>query len=173
MSISTISVHLWLKLLLMPQYSTLRIEKNIADEFRLFSTEFGRNQTDSLRLMISFFEKNQLTPHDNVKESIVSVQKNLYKRIDSFIAIIRNMEKNYIIPTYNISKLLQDIKEYSVSEQENIPSKNTEEFELFRKKADDISNEILVFLSNLERDKKVPDQSVLISIKRKISELCM
>lgn len=87
-------------------YVTLKIKSKTADEFREFSRNLGKRQTDSLQLMLDFFHINSLSPLDDLGPNFTTLEKRIRMRINSVIAIIRDIEKNQTKPILAMIQLL-------------------------------------------------------------------
>lgn len=87
-------------------YITLKIKSKTADEFRQFSRNLGKQQTDSLQLMLDFFQINSLSPLDELGPNLTTLEKRIKMRINSVVAIIRDIEKNQTKPILAMMQLL-------------------------------------------------------------------
>lgn len=87
-------------------YSTLKIKPKTAKEFREISRHLGRQQTETLQLMLDFFHKHSLSPMDELGPNFTTLEKRIQKRINAVIAIVRDIEKNQTKPTLAMLQLL-------------------------------------------------------------------
>jgi len=81
-------------------FVTLKIKGTIAQKFRTFCKNNAASQSMSLLQMIQFFEFNGIAPTDNLGDSIAKLEGKINKRTNAIIAIIKNIEKKRISPTY-------------------------------------------------------------------------
>lgn len=87
-------------------YITLKIKSKTAEEFRKFSRSFGKQQTESLQLMLDFFNINSLSPLDELGPNFTTLEKRIKIRINAVVAIIRDIEKTQTKPTLAMMQLL-------------------------------------------------------------------
>ena len=93
--------------------SRLQLSLKTADRFREFSRKNNSNQSETLDLMLDFFEKNNLSPFETLVPSKVSLEQLIKKRIDAVIAILKNIEKTQTKPSLLMLNLL--LEERSIS----------------------------------------------------------
>ena len=77
------------------KFSTISFKKTTASRFRKFSKEISKTNTETLEVMLNFFEWNDLSPKDNL--GVKNERTN--KRINAVIAILKNIEKHQTKPT--------------------------------------------------------------------------
>ncbi len=94
--------------------SRLQLRAKTAKRFREFSKKNNSNQSETLDLMLEFFEKNNLSPFETLVPSKVSLQQLIKKRIDAVIAILKNIEKTQTKPGLLMLNLL--LEERSISQ---------------------------------------------------------
>ena len=70
-------------------FSGINVKKDVAIKFRKFSKQISKSHTDALVAMLHFFERNDLSPDDDL--GINNNRTN--KRINAVIAILKNIEK--------------------------------------------------------------------------------
>lgn len=87
-------------------YITLKIKSKTAKEFRQFSRNLGTQQTDSLQLMLDFFNINSLSPLDELGPNFITLEKRIKMRINAVVAIIRDIEKTQTKPILAMMQLL-------------------------------------------------------------------
>lgn len=87
-------------------YITLKIKSKTAEEFRKYSRSLGKQQTDSLQLMLDFFYINSLSPLDELGPNFTTLEKRIKMRINALVAIIRDIEKTQTKPTLAMLQLL-------------------------------------------------------------------
>jgi hypothetical protein len=76
-------------------FSGINVKKDVAIKFRKFSKQISKSHTDALVAMLHFFERNDLSPDDDL--GINNNRTN--KRINAVIAILKNIEKTQTKPT--------------------------------------------------------------------------
>lgn len=101
--------------------SRLQVKAKTAERFREFSRKNHSNQSETLELILDFFEKNNLSPFETLVPSKVSLEQLIKKRIDAVIAILKNIEKTQTKPGLVMLKLLLEGRE--VSELEDAKKK--------------------------------------------------
>ncbi len=91
-------------------YSNITIRKKTAARFRSYSKKFSKSHSEVLDGMIQYFKINQLDPFGKgakiINETIKKLERRIIKKMDRFIAIIKNMEKTSIRPTYEMVLIL-------------------------------------------------------------------
>lgn len=58
--------------------------------------------------MLDFFQYNQISPKENLGPSVQTLEKNLKKRMNAIIAIIKDIEKTQTKPTVAILNALME-----------------------------------------------------------------
>ena len=93
-------------------YSNITVKKETATRFRTYSKKFGKSHSEVLDGMIQYFKENHLDPFgEGTKislESIKKLERQMTKKFDRLIAIIKNMEKTSIRPTYEMVLILYE-----------------------------------------------------------------
>jgi len=87
-------------------FSAVSLKRSVAVRFRIFSKKIAPSHSETLSVMMDFFENNSLSPHDDVGPNMIHLEKNLKSRINGLIAIIRDIEKNQTKPTVAMLHLL-------------------------------------------------------------------
>ena len=80
-------------------FSAVSLKRSVADRFRLFSKKIAPSHSETLSMMMDFFENNSLSPHEELGPNMIHLEKNLKSRINAVIAIIRDIEKYQTKPT--------------------------------------------------------------------------
>lgn len=111
--------------------SRLQLKLSTANRFRDFSKKNDSNQSQTLDLMLDFFEKNNLSPFETLAPSKVSLENLIKKRIDGVIAILKNIEKTQTKPSFMMLELLM---EGQVLSGEKSETKATKKFPLLNEK---------------------------------------
>lgn len=107
--------------------SRLQLKVNTAKRFREFSKKNNSNQSESLNLMLDFFEKNNLSPFETLVPSKVSLEHLIKKRIDAVIAILKNIEKTQTKPSLLMLELLMEgraVPKLEVTKKEKVSASN-------------------------------------------------
>ena len=88
--------------------SRLQLKASTAKRFREFSKKNNSNQSETLDLVLDFFEQNNLSPFETLVPSKVSLEQLIKKRIDAVIAILKNIEKTQTKPSLLMLELLME-----------------------------------------------------------------
>lgn len=80
-------------------FECLKIKSSVAKRFRHYCKGMSESQSMTLLLMIEFFEGNAISPHESIGPNIQTLENLIKKRINSVIAIMRDIEKNQTKPT--------------------------------------------------------------------------
>ena len=93
-------------------YSNITVNKETATRFRTYSKKFGKSHSEVLDGMIQYFKENNLDPFGEgtkiILDSIKKLERQMMKKFDRLIAIIKNMEKTSIRPTYEMVLILYE-----------------------------------------------------------------
>nr|WP_293298124.1 BfmA/BtgA family mobilization protein [Allomuricauda sp.] len=93
-------------------YSNITIRKETAARFRSYSKNFNKSHSEVLDGMIQYFKENNLDPFGEgtkiILDSIKKLERQMMKKFDRLIAIIKNMEKTSIRPTYEMMLILYE-----------------------------------------------------------------
>ena len=93
-------------------YSNITIRKETATRFRTYSKKFSKSHSEVLDGMVHYFKENNLEPFGEgtkiIVDSIKKLERQMMKKIDRLIAIIKNMEKTSIRPTYEMMLILYE-----------------------------------------------------------------
>ena len=93
-------------------YSNITVKKETATRFRSYSKKFSKSNSEVLDGMIQYFKENNLDPFGEgtkvILDSIKKLQLKMMKKIDRIIAIIKNIEKASIRPTYEMVLILYE-----------------------------------------------------------------
>ncbi|MHA7863376.1 BfmA/BtgA family mobilization protein [Flagellimonas marinaquae] len=93
-------------------YSNITVKKETAIRFRSYSKKFSKSHSEVLDGMISYFKENNLDPFGEgtkiILDSIKKLERQMMKKFDRIIAILKNMEKTSIRPTYEMVLILYE-----------------------------------------------------------------
>lgn len=76
------------------------------NRFRAFAKIYGETHSDTLDAMMGFFEQYKINPFGELATDLNSLEINLRRRINSMIAIIKDIEKHQTKPTKAMIQLL-------------------------------------------------------------------
>ena len=93
-------------------YSNITVNKETATRFRTYSNKFGKSHSEVLDGMVCYFKENNLDPFGEgtkiIVDNIKKLERQMMKKFDRLIAIIKNMEKTSIRPTYEMMLILYE-----------------------------------------------------------------
>lgn len=115
--------------------TTLKITPGTADNFRRYARQLGKQQSETLQIMMDFFEINGLSPYDKLVPNVTALEKGMKTRINAMVAILKDIEKTQTKPSHAMLQLLfqekpakrKEIlveKEVPIPERESYPLKN-------------------------------------------------
>lgn len=87
-------------------FRSIKIKSKTAKEFREFSRHLGKQQSETVQLMMDFFHNHSLSPLDQLGPNFTTLEKRIQMRINAVIAIVRDIEKNQTKPTLAMLQLL-------------------------------------------------------------------
>jgi len=98
------------------KFSAISIKCKVAIRFREFSKQISKSHTEALEAMLNFFERNDLSPEDDL--GIKNERTN--KRINAVIAILKNIEKHQTKPTtVMLQSLLQETSKIEKEDEDD------------------------------------------------------
>ena len=92
----------------MDSYSRIKLNIKTAKRFRKFSEQIAGSHSETLTIMMAFFDQNKISPSESLGPNMKSLENNLKSRINAIIAIIKDIEKNKINPTLAILESLME-----------------------------------------------------------------
>lgn len=84
----------------------MAIKRSVALKFRRFSRKFGRSRSMTLLAMLDFFERQGISPDQEMGETIASLKYLIKRRFNGMIAIMRSIEKEQTLPTVGMMQAL-------------------------------------------------------------------
>ena len=97
------------------QYSTVNLKVSVAKRFRKFSKKTSKTHSETLHIIMDFFEWHGFLPSDRFEKSLLQEIVKNRKRTEATIAIIKAIEKNQTKPT---TAMLQSLFEKKLEQQE-------------------------------------------------------
>lgn len=95
-----------LKQVNMDDFKAVRIKKKTLSRFKVFSRKVGKSYSNTLDMVMDFFEWHGFLPSERFEKSIGQEIIKNRKRTDAVIAIIRDIEKNQTLPTIGMMQAL-------------------------------------------------------------------
>ncbi|MEE9363115.1 MAG: BfmA/BtgA family mobilization protein [Cellulophaga sp.] len=83
----------------MDSFYTIRFKRRTAQRFKHFSKKVSKSYSETMELVIDFFEWHGFLPSDRFEKSIIQEIAKNRKRTEASIAIIKDIEKNQTKPT--------------------------------------------------------------------------
>ncbi len=90
----------------MKSFSNIRFKKKTAQRFQEFSRRFFKTHTEALQTMLDFFFYNEISPKETLGPNARTLEASIKKRINSVIAIVKDIEKHQTQPTTSMLQLL-------------------------------------------------------------------
>ncbi|WP_346882843.1 BfmA/BtgA family mobilization protein [uncultured Algibacter sp.] len=81
------------------RFESLSIKRSVVKKFRKYSKSISKSNSMTLLSMVEFFERNELSPEDDLKPGLMEIENRIKKRINAVIAIIKDIEKHQTKPT--------------------------------------------------------------------------
>ena len=97
----------------MDSFIGIRFKKETAKRFQEFSRTHFKSHTEALDTMLDFFFYNEISPKEKLGPTGRTIEASLKKRINSVIAIMRDMEKSQTKPTVAMLESLFQMNEPS------------------------------------------------------------
>ncbi|WP_437373427.1 BfmA/BtgA family mobilization protein [Maribacter litoralis] len=151
------------------QFGRINFRVDTVNRFRSFSKIYGKTHSEVLEGMLDFFEKYQLSPFQDFGPTMRGMEANIKKRINSMIAILKDIEKHQTKPTTSMLQLLFE----QTTPKEKQPELLLEEFteveqedELFGASGDThLQEEKDTLQRDLDRTKSILEDILWIKIK--------
>lgn len=87
-------------------YVGLKIRTETAEEFKKYSRQLGQSQTETLQILLDFFEANRFTLFESLGSNLSTLEKGMKSRINTVVAILKDIEKTQTKPTHEMIQLL-------------------------------------------------------------------
>ena len=104
----------------MDNFYTIRFKRATAKRFKRFSKTVSKSYSETMELMIHFFEWHGFLPSDRFGKSIIQEITKNRKRTEATIAIIKDIEKHQTKPTSIMLQALLEETEHIEKEEEAI-----------------------------------------------------
>jgi len=138
----------------MDNFYTIRFKRNTAQRFKRFSKKIATSYSESMDMIINFFEWHGFLPSDKFEKSVGKEVLKNRKRTEAAIAIIRDIEKSQTKPTTAMLELLFEKSPQKKRGQAPLlmgGQSNNPERDMFFKKVEE-AIEIEKEFTNLKRD---------------------
>jgi hypothetical protein len=89
-------------------FSAISINRITAERFRAYLKSVSKSHSESIDLMIDFFEKTKITPKNDVMISFIKFQNYIIGRFDYIEELLCKMESQQLKPTHDLLKSLFD-----------------------------------------------------------------
>lgn len=80
-------------------FSRINFHNETVERFKNFALSNNENYTETMEVMLGFFEKNQINPFVPFDNSVNSLTILINKRMDAVESILREIENRDLIPT--------------------------------------------------------------------------
>lgn len=90
----------------MEPFYNIRFKIKTAQRFQKFSKNYFKTHTETMAAMLDFFERNEVSPKEDLGPTGRRLEQSLLKRMNAIIAIIRDIEKNKTTPTLALLQAL-------------------------------------------------------------------
>lgn len=137
-------------------FKNLSIKSDTAMRFRKYAASLDATQSACLKIMLDFFESNKISPTEDLGPNMSSLEHSLKKRIDGFIAILRDIEKSQTKPTQAMLAALLEATATPTGASKNHPDVESllASYEIPVKeespKTPPVNPDLLLLLENLE-----------------------
>tara|TARA_R110002126_G_scaffold75461_4_gene188267 strand:+ start:1602 stop:2153 length:552 start_codon:yes stop_codon:yes gene_type:complete len=152
----------------MDGFGTIRLHHRTIKRFRWFSKKIRKSYSETLEIVMDFFEWHGITPSSRFAKDISAEEEKTRKRINALIAIIKDIEKTQIKPT---NKMLEALfGQHEIIRKKKVPAKvekinkkltefewdklqgkvSQEKYDLLKEKYKGDNKRVLEFLSKVE-----------------------
>ena len=95
----------------MDSFIGIRFKKETAKRFQTFSRTYFKSHTEAMAGMLDFFFYNEISPKEKLGPTGRTIEAKLLKRINTVIAIMRDVEKTQTKPTVAMIQSLFETEE--------------------------------------------------------------
>ena len=95
----------------MDTFIGIRFKKETAKRFQEFSRTHFKTHTEAMEAILDFFFYNEISPKEKLGPTGRTIEAKLLKRINSVIAIMRDVEKTQTKPTVAMIQSLFEMEE--------------------------------------------------------------
>lgn len=88
------------------RFLSINFHKDTVERFKGFCAKVGGSYTETLDHMMDFFDTYQLSPMTDLGPNMRGMEANIKKRINTLVAIVKDIEKHQTQPTTAMLKLL-------------------------------------------------------------------
>lgn len=113
-------------------FARINFRMATVNRFRAYAKGLGETHSDTLDAMMNFFEQYKIHPFGELGSNLHGLEINIKRRINSLIAIIKDIEKHQTKPTKSMIQLL-----FEHSPQKTKPPKLVEVTDTDKAKTDD------------------------------------
>ncbi|WOD42888.1 BfmA/BtgA family mobilization protein [Hwangdonia lutea] len=137
------------------RFENLSIKRSVVKKFRKYSKSISKSNSMTLLSMVEFFENNELSPDDDLKSDLIETENRIKKRINTLIAILKDIEKNQTKPTLGmlqaifmnvepkpkilIEKSFEELERERINKEFKLKFRGRNEFQ-FKKDNKDLNN---------------------------------
>ena len=90
----------------MKPFIGIRFKKDTAKQFQTFSRRYFKTHTEALQTMLDFFVHNEISPKESLGPNGRTITNLIKERFNAMAAMMKNMEKNGVLPTKAMLELL-------------------------------------------------------------------
>ncbi|WP_205667195.1 BfmA/BtgA family mobilization protein [Arenibacter latericius] len=90
----------------MKSFQSIRFKKETVKDFQTFSRKFFKTHTEALQAMLDFFLYNEISPKESLGPNGRTITNLIKKRFNAMAAMMKNIEKQGILPTKTMLELL-------------------------------------------------------------------
>ena len=87
-------------------FVTIRFKAKTAEELKKYSRQLGIQHSETLQIMLDFFETNRFTLFESLGSNLSTMEKGIKARINTVVAILKDIEKTQTKPTHEMIQLL-------------------------------------------------------------------
>jgi len=145
----------------MDGFGTIRLHKRTIKRFKGFSRKITKSYSKTLEVMMDFFEWHRISPESKFPRRIDEDGEKTRKRINSLVAILRDIEKTQTLPTNNM--LLSLFGEKTKHEKPKLVERKEEEKD---KKVEMVSKYRYDRLKEIRKEEREDVLKFLLKVER-------